>query len=114
MAWSLSHTTEAYINARKNIEYLVENDLDRMIEAYTEISLYHAGIEYNTVYFNNLYRDIESFVMSGRLSLDSLASAIADWSLYDYRTTDNGGWNLYICPDGCHTVPFDLIEDRTG
>lgn len=33
-----------------------------------------------------------------------IADAIACWVQDEIRTTDNGGFNVWACPFGCHTI----------
>jgi len=36
------------------------------------------------------------------------------YPLADQQHCDNGGWNCWLCPSGCHTVPFDFPDGVTA
>lgn len=97
MAWEWSHTPEAYENARNNLESLPfhevcviaaewdANEVDGFnYELYVKKFKEHE--ERGQIYINDLWDKIES-----------------------QRTCDNGGFNAWVCPYGCHTVSFDEI-----
>ncbi len=46
----------------------------------------------------------------GLCELDT-ADAIWQYASEDLRTCDNGGYNAWMCPWGCHTVSFDGPDD---
>ena len=103
MAWSWSHTHEAYDYARNELEKLpyetlLEIDAEWQAAEYTDEPYAHTP-EFNIEKFNNAMQ---------ALSLpteDELAERIWDRA-NEQRTCDNGGWNAWMCPFGCHTVNF--------
>jgi hypothetical protein len=42
---------------------------------------------------------------------DLLVDAIWE-DMEEWRTCDNGGFNAWACPSGCHTVSFDSEEKK--
>ena len=108
MAWEWSHTQEAYDNAKLNIEDL---DVDTLAVVVAEI----AGKD-----FEDNSEELENFYTSGpyekalkeakEKSQEELATKV--WAFAEeYSTCDNGGFNAYICPYGCHTVSFDRDDE---
>ena len=104
MAWEWSHTPEAYENARLNLADLSTKNL-RIIFAE-----WHAwgGESSSTSDFNKaLYKDAlkSATQIAGDILVDSI------WErAEEHRTCDNGGFNAWVCPFGCHTVSFDREE----
>ena len=101
MAWSWSHTREAYRNAEDNLRNLGADEL-KVIE--TEWSASTEG-EYG-----GFDLDIEKYD-----KLLPLAGGDPDaiWKrASELATCDNGGSNAWVCPFGCHTVPFDAPDDE--
>lgn len=109
MAWSWSHTAEAYDNARLNIQDLPHEDLVTIL---AEIRAKKwdddnpdEPLSFNNGKYNEFYEE------SDKLSNDILADAIWEFAS-EYRTCDNGGFNAHVCPYGCHTVSFDRNEEE--
>jgi hypothetical protein len=97
MVWSWSHTNEAYTNAYDN--------------------LHNQSAEFLQVCFAEWYANKKDGSFSHRkhdialkraktLPLDILAEAIWERAR-EQALCDNGGFNAWVCPHGCHTVPFD-------
>lgn len=105
MAWEWSHTAEAYADAYNNLhssphdwlaiafaewkaKEIEESDDDRdPFGAEYEATLEHCATH----------------------SVEYLADAI--WTrAEEQRLCDNGGWNAWVCPYGCHTVSFTASE----
>lgn len=103
MAWEWSHTTEAYSNAYENI---LDLNHDTLSVVYAEIRAKRWDDENpdeTSSYDNGKY---EEFLEEGKeLTNDILADFVWQFA-EEYRTCDNGGFNAYICPHGCHTVSF--------
>ena len=108
MAWSWSHTTEAHGNAEQNLRSLPADELRTI---YGEWFSYRPGTP---------DADYEGFVVSlydqgldeaETLSDDVLADVIWDRAA-GIATCDNGGFNAWVCPYGCHTVSFDSEGDE--
>lgn len=115
MAWSWSHTDTAYNAARENLHDLPLTDL-HVIYAEWRAS------QFGTKHFDPVCpghdsrRYWDALRHAVDLPGDVLADIIWDWSS-EYATCDNGGWNAWVCPHGCHTVPFDrdcLVDSEPG
>jgi hypothetical protein len=108
MAWEWSHTSEAYSNAYDN--------LHNSPQAWLAI----AFAEWKAKEIEDADDDREPFGAEYELALQA-AAATSDDVLADYiwdkaseqRTCDNGGFNAWVCPYGCHQVSFDCeqVED---
>jgi len=101
MAWSWSHTAEAYEAVRLNILDLPRDTL-QIIWAEWRGSEYEdwSGWQFD----NEAYE--AALAEADNLPGDVLAEEIYERA-YGNSTCDNGGWNAWVCPFGCHTVPFD-------
>lgn len=107
MAWEWSHTAEAYSNANNNL-YL--KDRSWIVECYGE---WHAletdddgELDYNSF-------DQEAYSAAVEEAADMTIDELIDyiWNrMSEHATCDNGGFNAYCCPSGCHTVPFDPLD----
>lgn len=95
MAWEWSHTDEAYAYAREHVSRLSKGTLLTVLREWA-------------------YQDRETAGRPGsfrlpagvrRLNQSTLADLVWDRA-EEYHTCSNGGWEAYVCPDGCHTVPF--------
>lgn len=108
MAWEWSHTPEAYENARLNTQDLPQGEL-AVIVAEIKAKRWDDENEEEDLSFNN--GKYEEFLAEAKeLTQDVLADAV--WAFAEeYRTCDNGGFNAYLCPYQCHSVPFDRKED---
>ena len=103
MAWEWSHTTEAYANAYENLCDLPVNEL-RII--YAEWIANEHNEDDNPTHDMDLDR-YES-VLRDCQSMTDEALSYHIWELTrNFVTCDNGGHNAWVCPYGCHTVPFD-------
>lgn len=106
MAWSWSHTQEAYDYARFRLTQLTN---EHLIEIYAEWFSYTPGAP---------GADREDCIkisltpgkrLAERMTRRELEQVIWD-KMSDQATCDNGGWNAWACPYGCHTVPFGKKE----
>ena len=108
MAWEWSHTAEAYTDAYTNVQKL---DMITLAEVLAEWLVSAApGI-------NHLQSKIEAALLTDEYNdCENLAESVWQFaSSYDFgRRCDNGGFNAWVCPHGCHTVPFDRMEDDNG
>ena len=104
MAWSWSHTQDAYENACENVH---NNDREWLEVAFAE---WHAckspsedSEKFNQRKYNTALRRAK------RLPTDVLADYI--WErMSEYATCTNGGFEAYACPYGCHLVSFGHEE----
>ena len=116
MAWDWSHTPEAYSNAKLNMMDLCHETLAVI---YAEIRAHES--EHNDKFSKNKYTEErgEGFslavyepelLLARKMPSHELTEFI--WSfMKEYRTCDNGGFNAYCCPGGCHTVSFDRKDE---
>lgn len=122
MAWTWSHTAEAYGHARANLEALPAETLEAIAAEWT------AAAPYLCLETGDGSRDPCGFAdrsatraqdhqdeTGHRLQSPSHAPPVpadpgAIWDLMAAEETgyrcDNGGWDAWACPEGCHTVPF--------
>lgn len=103
MAWSWSHTNEAYANAQANLEELPLETL-RVIEAEWRSLRIHdtGGDRFSLAKYQKAVKVIE------RENEYAEYLAVEIWEkASEQATCDNGGFNAWMCPFGCHTVPFD-------
>jgi hypothetical protein len=104
MAWSWSHTNEAYGNARDNLALKGRDWLETTLAEWQASRLGQFG-DYH-------FRDKrypKCLAYAKILSDDSLCDLI--WErMEQHATCDNGGFNAWACPYGCHTVSFDCEE----
>ena len=109
MAWSWSHTNEAYENARLNLCDLNHGDLQVIYSEW----LASCSREEAPGGFNEDAFEV-AMSISARMSdehlIDYIWSHMSDESAGG-RTCDNGGFNAWACPSGCHTVSFDRDAD---
>jgi hypothetical protein len=102
MAWDWSHTNEAYANAYDNLH---NSPRDFLVIAFAEWKAKEIEDSDNdNDPFGAEYEGELAF--AARLATDTLADAIWD-KASEQRTCDNGGYNAWVCPYGCHTVSFD-------
>lgn len=105
MAWSWSHTPEAYANAQANLEDLPLETL-RVIEAEwrgrLNLTNSWGDPELSLAKYAKAVKAIEREDMPA----DYLCGAIWERAS-EQAICDNGGYNAWMCPFGCHTVPFD-------
>ena len=97
MAWEWSHTIEAYVNAKHNLE-----DLD-------DETLHTVAVEWFAHGMNSNPDDhVFCCAEKSLAKVPNLDLAYFIWEkTEELATCDNGGFNAWICPFGCHTVFFD-------
>ena len=110
MAWSWSHTAEAYANCYANVQNKPKEWLDVVYAEWHACETDDDG-----------QLDINSFNEEAYNAALAEAKELTDDVLADYiwermseaATCDNGGFNAWACPSGCgpHLVPFDLEEE---
>lgn len=108
MAWSWNHAAYAYDNAREN---LGELDHDTLCVIYAEWRAAQGK--------GGHIHDCEDFCMRKYERALKHAKTLPDDVLADFiwerasehATCDNGGFNAWMCPSGCHTVPFSQPEE---
>jgi len=107
MVWEWSHTDEAYGNVRDQI---AARDRAWLVEVYAEIRAAVPDDEHpwHEPEFSQK-KHTAAVRQAGRLADDTLADAIWEFAS-DHRECSNGGWEAYVCPWNCHSVPFDPAE----
>ena len=105
MAWSWSHTAEAYDNAWQNIAELPKETLD-VIYAEWKARTFDGEPDCEECERFNERRYDRALRHASALSAVVLAEVIWD-NAEEQATCDNGGFNAWVCPYGCHTVSFD-------
>lgn len=106
MAWSWSHTPEAYDNAHDN---LLDLPVDTLRVIYKEWRTHILSVGQDDAAWLATYENASNFTEMSDMTNREIADAIWEWA-NEQRTCDNGGWNAWMCPYGCHTVPFDRSE----
>src|SRR5262245_38923462 len=100
MAWSWSHTSEGTANAYDNLHGMPH---EWLAVCRAEWTASRAG-DYGQ-YHLRLNRWEKNLAFAKTLPDDTLADDI--WTrASEFQTCDNGGFNAWCCPYGCHTVPF--------
>jgi len=108
MSWEWSHTQEAYDNAKANLEALSLADLRTIWAEWLTYAPGH-GLSDSDGCIEELFPAANKAADSYNHE-DELVECI--WKrAEEFRTCDNGGFNAYVCPYGCHTVSFDRAED---
>ena len=108
MAWSWSHTEQAYADAYENLQ-----ELPRTVLAEILAEWYGRGDDADDADFEGFspskYESERARLGDGPLpTADVLADCI--WELASEQAIcDNGGFNAWMCPYGCgcHCVAFD-------
>lgn len=110
MAWEWSHTQEAYQNAELNLR----DQPKAWLEAcWAEIMAFTLTCRKDCDEldgWSEAYK--KSLTLSCDMSQQELAEEIWEFMSGDLRTCDNGGFDAWCCPYGCHTVPFDREEEE--
>lgn len=117
MAWSWSHTQEAYNAVENQINRKAEKAQDGERDEQEWLVVVSSEIDMNgdsSAYpvWNKKYK--KALVHNTRLAIkegwQTLATKIWDFA-QEHATCDNGGFNAWVCPDGCHTLPFTDPEE---
>lgn len=105
MIWRWNHSNRSYGNAKANLSDLCHETLAVI---YAEIKACRVLASGENKLDELEYKD-ELILARGMSSL-SLVNLIWE-SMNSYRLCDEGGFNAYCCPYGCHTVSFDRKEE---
>lgn len=113
MAWSWSHTHEAYDNARTNLENLSKEKLE-VIFAEWRAAQGKGGIVDNVNPQFSQKKYDRALAYAKTLYHDTLVEFIWE-KMSEWATCENGGFDAHSCPFGCgcHTVSFDPPEDES-
>lgn len=93
MAWSLSHTPEAYANADANIRRLPKRTLEQCAIAWKREL--------------RIWGEVVPNFNARKLADDTLADFVSECAMGKYGACSNGGHELYVDPEGFTTVSFD-------
>ncbi len=123
MAWSWSHSPSAYRDAQLSLQaiaFLASKGSKQSQEKLLTVAA--EWFASNTHKHGEHWLDLKRYGKAQRKAyriatrrqhvhstFDSGWSELAEiiWSkAEELQTCDNGGWNCWICPYGCHTVPF--------
>ena len=108
MAMSWSHTQEAYATVEASLRLKDKEWLDIVYGEWNAAENDDDGnLDINS--FNE--EKYEAALKEAKeLSSDELADYI--WTrMSEAATCDNGGYNAWACPSGCHTIPFSDEEE---
>jgi hypothetical protein len=114
MAWEWSHTQEAYGNARRNLEGKSREWLNEVFgewRAESDRLVFHRRPIAD--FCDNGGFDGEAYDAALLLAVDLPDEALIEeiWErMSSQRTCDNGGFNAWACPSGCHTISFSPSE----
>lgn len=111
MVWSWSHTQEAYVNLSENI---ARRDREWLEEVYAEWKSNPKG-HFHPEDFGSEDFDDRRFDRAKSaakyIATESLIERIWEWCERQARC-ENGGWQAWVCPYGCHTAPFSRECDE--
>jgi len=105
MAESWGHAPEAYWNGMLNTHDLPMSELMVIAAEWKASTTSNDGFswDFDLDAYETALAEYKSAV---NLTSDALAGEI--WKrAEELATCDNGGFNAYICPHGCHMVPFE-------
>ena len=109
MAWSWSHTQQAYANAEANLRALPKEKLEVIFSEW-RAAQGKGGIIHDHNSFNERKYN-RALAYAKTLDDETLADFI--WELAaEHATCENGGYDARMCPSGCHTVSFDKEEEE--
>lgn len=105
MAWEWSHTAEAYEIAQENLFHLDRVTLEVI---YAEWQARCGDNEFDPDFDSEAYE--QGLKEAKGIATEDIVDYI--WTQAEaLYTCDNGGWNAWVCPWGCHTVPFSRPEE---
>ena len=108
MAWSWSHSGEAYRAAEFNLRHLDREDLEIVFAEWRACQGRRNTFDSNAFCQR---RYLRALMWAKEQSIDLLCDYIWERASYE-ATCDRGGHNAWICPSGCHTVPFDVPAEQ--
>jgi hypothetical protein len=114
MAWGWSHTEAAYENARENLYALDAEDICIIwAEWRAAVPVEDDEAEFKPKKYAKALKKAKLRIEEGLADrgdivtpIESMADEIWEHASA-YATCDNGGFNAWVCPWGCHTVSFD-------
>jgi len=110
MAWSWSHSQQAYADAEENLRNLPKETLE-IIFAEWRAAQGKGGIIHDHNDFNQ--RKYERALKHAKTLLDDVLADFIWEQASDHATCDNGGFNAWMCPSGCgcHCVSFSPPDE---
>lgn len=114
MAWSWSHTQQAYADAEDNLRNLPKETLEIIFAEWRAAQGKHGAIDPVSAGFNERKYD-RALNHAKTLDHDTLVDFIWERAS-EFATCDNGGFEARMCPHGCgpHCVPFSPPEEEEG
>lgn len=102
MAWEWSHSGEAYEAAQENLNKLPKKTLDII---YAEWEAHTKDDDFDQSIYNKALKFAKDTLVH-----ETLADDI--WNrMCNLAICDNGGFDAWCCPYGCHTVSFSFEND---
>jgi hypothetical protein len=114
VAWSWSHSEQAYADAETNLRALSKETLEVIYAEWRAAQGKHGVIDTIDPAFNER-KYARALKHAKTLEDDTLANFV--WArAEELATCDNGGFDAWLCPYGCgpHCVPFHIpnhLED---
>lgn len=107
MAWSWSHTQEAYVAAERNLRAMPKETLEVIFAEWRAAQGKHGVINDHDRFNERKYE--RALAHAKKLDAEQLADFIWERAS-EYATCDNGGHKAWMCPSGCgcHTVDFSV------
>jgi len=123
MSWSWSYSQEGYQNIHDNIHRMSREDLivclaefaahekrpedwdDEEDGDWEEYRMMHEP--FDDAEFEKVKKRLTESCLDAETFADEVSRKAAE-----YAVSDNGGFNAYVCPYGCHTVSLDPPEDE--
>ena len=114
MAWSWSHTQQAYADARENLSELDRETLEIIFAEWRAAQGKNGMIDPVCPNFSERKYD-RALKHAKTLDHDTLVDFIWERAS-EFATCDNGGFEAWMCPHGCgpHCVSFNPPEDAHG
>lgn len=120
MAWSWSHSQEVY----ESIEIQLINKADAANDGDTDAAEWLCVVWSEWVASNwredrvTTDLDLRKYATAmarakrqgSELGYEKLANNIWNWTS-ELATCNNGGWDAWVCPFGCHLLPFSVEPD---
>ncbi|MDA9856614.1 hypothetical protein N9D23_00715 [Rubripirellula sp.] len=117
MAWSWSHTNEAYAAVEEQLNSKADEanngdieDVEWLVVVWSEFVASNWREDRVTTDLN-LRKYASAMARAKRqgeeLGYEKLANDIWNWSS-ELATCTNGGWDAWCCPFGCHLLPFSV------
>ncbi len=118
MAWSWSHTEEAYANAEHNLRALSKETLEIIYAEWCAAQGKHGDVDTTDPAFNER-KYARALKHAKTLEVDVLADFV--WERAEaLATCGSGGFEAWMCPHGCgpHCVsfshPLDFEDDNAA